>query len=103
MRKILVLCLALLISVSIIGCSKGEDTVEFTGTITEIIGDFAIVSVDEEQDIRNSGDLVEVNLTVNDGIDFSIGDRVRVGYDGVVMEKYPLGINTIYIELLEDE
>lgn len=103
MKKVITLILTLAISISLIGCSNDKAEAEFKGTITEIIGEFAIVSADEGEDIRSSGDLVEVNLSKNQDIEFKVGDRVRVGYDGAIQEKYPLGINTIFVEMLEDE
>lgn len=103
MKKIVILIVTLIISISLIGCSKDKAEAEFKGTITEIIGEFAIVAVDEGEDIRSSGDLVEVNLSKNQDVEFRVGDRVRVGYKGEIQEKYPLGINTIFVELLEDE
>lgn len=104
MRRITVLLLILTLGISLIGCSKNDEVeAEFTGTIIEINGYFAIVSADEEQDIRSSGDLVEVNLSVNEETMFNVGDRVKVGYDGAIQEKYPLGINALYVELFESE
>lgn len=102
-KRILILLLIILASISLIGCSKNKAEVEFKGIITEINGQSAIVSADEGEEIRSSGELVEVDLSKNEEVEFKIGDRVRVGYDGAVLEKYPLGITTIYVELLENE
>ena len=103
MKKILILLLIILCSVSFIGCSKNKAEAEFKGIITEINGQYAIISADEGEEIRGSGELVEVDLSKNEEVEFKIGDRVKVGYDGAVQEKYPLGITTIYVELLENE
>lgn len=103
MKKLLIILLILACSISLIACNKNKAEAEFKGTITEINGQIAIVEADEGEEIRGSGELVEVNLSKNEEVEFKIGDRVRVGYDGGVQEKYPLGINTIFVELLEDE
>lgn len=69
----------------------------FIGTIEEINGTNAIVSV-EEGEILNSGNKVDVNLSVASDTTFQVGDKVKVGYDGVIREIFPLGINTISVE-----
>ncbi len=98
-RKIL-LVLVIVLGVMAAGCSK-DITAEFIGTITEINGLTAIVLADEGEDIRRSGDLVEVSLSVSDNFEFMVGDRVKVTHKGNIQEKYPLGIETISVELLE--
>ncbi len=100
MKKPLILLLILLLSISLTACSN-ESEVEFIGTITEINGQIAIVSAEEVEDIRRSGDLVEVDLSKNKEVEFRVGDKVKVVYDGAIQEKYPLGINTVFVELLE--
>ena len=81
-----------------ISIGKGAED-EFTGVISEINNETAIVLVDEGETIRNSGDLVDVNLSINKDVTFNVGDRVRVGYTGPIQEKYPLGIETVFILL----
>lgn len=100
MKKLYLSLLIILSILILIACgNKAKD--EFKGTIKEINGSQAIVTVDEGENIRRSGDLVEVDLSKNKDTEFKLGDRVKVGYDGSVMEKYPLGIKTIYVELLD--
>lgn len=103
MKKILILLLIFVCSITLIACSDDKAEAEFKGTITDIIGELAIVSADEGEAIRASGELVEVNLAKNEEVKFKVGDRVRVGYNGAIQEKYPLGINTVFVELLEVE
>lgn len=81
--------------------SNDKEIKNFTGTIKEINEQSANISVDEGEDIINSGDLVTVTLSINEDVEFKVGDRVRVRYDGDVRETYPLGINTIFIEIIE--
>ena len=100
MGKNLLILVMLVMAVSITACTA-ESEAEFVGRIQEISGQNAIVLADEDQEIRRSGDLVEVNLAVNEEVEFQVGDRVKVIHEGMVQEKYPLGISTIRVELLE--
>lgn len=62
----------------------------FTGTIREVKGDMALIDVDADQDIRNSGDKVMIQLNEEQQKLAKPGDRVRVAYDGFVQEISPL-------------
>lgn len=77
-----------------------ESKATFTGTIEKIYGEMALVSI-EEGEILKSGNKVDVKLSVANDTTFKIGDKVKVGYDGIVREKHPLGINTIFVELVK--
>ena len=62
----------------------------FEGVITELYRQSALVSVEEGWPIRDSGDQVFVQLNEEQTKTAAIGDRVKVNYDGMVMESYPL-------------
>ncbi|WP_324822396.1 hypothetical protein [Sinanaerobacter sp. ZZT-01] len=72
------------------------DVVQFKGKIDSIDGDGAIVTPDEGEEIRSSGDAVRINIA-----DYSktlnVGDAVTIYYDGIIMESYPLQINILGI------
>lgn len=104
MKKIWILLVAIIVSLLLMTCSNPDNgaVATFTGTIKEINGQSAIINVDEGEAIRSSGDVVSVRLSVNEDVEFKIGDRVKVGYDGEVRESYPLSINTIFIEIIEN-
>ncbi|MBP1970926.1 hypothetical protein J2Z83_003062 [Virgibacillus natechei] len=72
----------------------------FTGTIKEINGDRAIVSAKVVED-NSEGD-VFVDLSVNENETFQVYDKVKVGFDGVVMESTPAQINTLSVEIVDD-
>lgn len=72
----------------------------FIGIIEEINGNMAIVLI-EEGDILRSGNMVGVDLSVAKDITFEINDKIKVGFDGIIREKFPLGINTTFVELIE--
>lgn len=80
--------------------NQNEAKATFTGTIVEINNQSAIVAI-ETGEILRSGDKVTVALSKNRDVDFQAGDKVKVGYDGIVQESYPLGINVIYVELID--
>lgn len=105
MKKIWILFIFIISSILFVSCSNdnNEEIYTFTGTIKEINEQSAIINIDEGEDIRRSGDLVSVSLSVNENVEFKVGDRVKVGYDGEVREIYPLSINTIFIELIKNE
>ncbi len=100
MKKKIILIIIIALSLILSSCKK--ETYEFRGEIIELNNSNAIVLIDEGEEIRNSGDKVEVDLSVNTDVEFSIGDRIKVEYDGMVQEKYPLGITTISVELIND-
>lgn len=93
----------------IVGCANSTDESEekfnepttanssFTGTIKEIKSNTAIVSAKLG---GGEGD-VFVNLSVNSDETFQVGDRVKVGYDGTIMESNPAQINTLFVELID--
>jgi hypothetical protein len=80
------------------------DVVQFKGKIDSIDGEEAIVTPDEGEDIRSSGDAIRINIA-----DYSkplkVGDAVTIYYDGIIMESYPLQINVLGInnEMFEIE
>lgn len=77
-----------------------ENEATFIGTIEEINGDNALVSI-EKGEILKSGRKVDVNLSVTNDTKFEIGDKIKVGFDGVIRETFPLGINTTFVELVK--
>ncbi|MBT7123093.1 MAG: hypothetical protein HN948_08825, partial [Clostridia bacterium] len=68
------------------------------GVISEISGTSAIVTPNEGEPIRSSGD--KVSITIEEGA-FSVGDVVKVEHYPEVMESYPLQIRMISIEKVE--
>lgn len=104
-KVILVLCAAALIF-GLVGCAGGdapvdepmEETLTFTGVISEINGTSAIIDVNEGEPITSSGDKVSINI--EEGA-FEVGDVVIVEHYPEVMESYPLQIRMVSIEKVE--
>jgi hypothetical protein len=101
-RILLILCIIALV-MGFTACTGvgNNDPAEhlFTGTIIEKNDQTVIVEPDNGEEIRSSGDKVSVVLPDN-SLNLQVGDSVVVGYDGDVMESYPLQINLISIEKL---
>ena len=71
----------------------------FCGTITKIEENLFLVKPDENEEIRKSADLIMVQkLKIDNNVKFEIGERIKVTYDGNVLETYPAQINTIKYE-----
>lgn len=56
----------------------------FTGTVSSVDGKTIMVTPNEGEDILSSGDKIEV--TINTDHNFAVGDKVKVSYDGDVMD-----------------
>lgn len=74
--------------------------VSFDATILEIDHSSvsAIIEPDQDAQIRSSGDRVMISYGINTRDNFSVGDRVRVTYDGDVAETYPLQIKPVMVD-----
>lgn len=106
MRKILLKAVAIIALLTIVGCSNSinendENTTDsetpsfyFTGTIKEIYDGTALVD--------GTRGKVFVTLTVNNNEVFHVGDKVRVGYNGTIMESNPAQIETLSVERVDD-
>lgn len=104
MKKVGAILFTLVFSIFLVGCNLSEENqadASFTGTIAEINDDSALIDI-EEGEIRNSGNQVIVDLSIVEDEEFAVGDKVRVGYNGGVMESYPLQITTAFVEKVDD-
>lgn len=75
----------------------------FAGTVTEVYENAILVSVNEDEDVRRSSDLISVSLDVqleDSMTHFTVGDRVIVYYNGEIAESYPAQVNTVYAILM---
>lgn len=103
MKKLSLVMLSIVLSIFLMGCNLSDENqteATFTGTITDITEQSALVDI-EEGEILNSGAQVMVDLSTVDET-FEVGDNIRVGYEGGVMESHPLQINTVFVEKLEE-
>lgn len=82
------------------------DEPNFTGVVTEVYDQWIIVSVNQDEDEFNSSDKMSVSLDVklkDSMTDFNIGNKVRIFYDGVILESYPAQIHKVYAILLKND
>lgn len=100
MKKFIAKICVIFICGFLIACNSEQSAKTFIGTIDEINGNNAVVNI-EEGEILKSGHKANVDLSVAGDIKFHLGDRIKVGYDDGVRESHPLGINTVFVKLLQ--
>lgn len=75
-----------------------EKTVSnFVGTIKDINGHRAIANAK----IGGGEGDVFVDLSVNKDETFQVGDKIKIEYDGTILESNPAKINTLSVELVK--
>lgn len=75
---------------------------EFVGTIIEASDNSIVVKPDEGTDERNSSDKITMKITrpTNGTNDFYVvGNKIKITYNGIIMESYPAQIVATRIEL----
>lgn len=76
---------------------------QFAGTVEEVSENTLLIKVDEEEAESKSSDKISVSLDMEipeDPIEFHVGDRVVVLYDGAIAESYPAQIHNVFTILL---
>lgn len=68
----------------------------FTGVISKIDGDLAIIIPNENEEIRKYGDAVNINIEKYQQLE--VGDLVSVAYKDEVEKSNPVKINAVLIE-----
>ncbi|MGM0752446.1 MAG: DUF3221 domain-containing protein [Bacillota bacterium] len=101
--------LAIIVLLPIIGCSNSiasseenkikTESSSFTGTIKEINDNRALVSAKVYE--GNSESDVFIDLSVNNAETFQVGDKVKVGFEGIIKESNPAQINTLSVVLVD--
>lgn len=82
------------------------DKPNFRGVVLEASDNTILVSVNKEENEIKSSDKLSVSLDtkLKDSMtSFKVGDKVRVFYDGTILETYPGRVNKVYAILLEKE
>ena len=79
--------------------SKVKET--FTGTVETVSKSGGIrVNVEEATD-KKFGGLVDVNMPDDTTEKFNVGDKVKVGYNGMTFERAPVMVQAIEIEKVD--
>lgn len=112
-KKIFILIIILLVAfVSItvvnmlINNSNNKGQVTFTATVLENKGTSIMVQPEDGEDELRSSDKIVVRLPKDSAVledlsQFSVGRKVKITYDGTIMESYPAQINATKIEFAE--
>ena len=85
-----------------------KDTVDnteysFCGTITQVEKNLFFVEPDEGEEIRKSSDLIMIGkLKLDTNVKDEVGKRIRIFYDGTVMETYPAQIKATKYESISE-
>ena len=80
-----------------------QNEYSFCGTITQVEENLIFVEPEENEEIRKSADKIMVGkLKTDANVEFEVGEKVRITYDGYVMEKYPAQIKATKIEKIID-
>ena len=82
---------------------NNEGQYEFVGTIIEAHDNSIVVEPEEGTNERKSSDKISMKITrPTTGVnDFYVkGNKVKITYNGVIMESYPAQISAINIELV---
>ncbi len=99
MKRYLALLLTLFCVVALVACNTVEDAEQayFVGKVIEKYEASCLLEVTNNgNQYFASGDAVVVNTNVEGCPDYSVGDFLRVGFDGTVAESYPLQIPKVF-------
>ena len=80
-----------------------EEQYQFVGTIIELHDNTIIIDPEEGTHERKSRDKISINITrLTNGINnfYVVGNKVRITYNGSIMESYPAQIGATKIELV---
>ena len=85
-----------------------EDNVDntecsFCGMITQVEENLFFVEPDDGEEIRKSSNLIMVGkLKLDTNVKYEVGERIRIFYDGTVMETYPAQIKATKYESISE-
>ena len=105
MRKYIALVLALVCVLGLVACDsksgkdfdQSEDLYQFTATILEIHDGYFLVEPRAGMEELNSADKFEVSTQNADhSIEWQVGDRVLITYNGEILETYPAQLGQVY-------
>lgn len=102
-NKLILFCYTIVASLLVAcGSQNLEKDVKatFVGEIDEIRGDNNALVIAFRENGKALGQ-ISVDLTVNPNETFQAGDKIRVGYDGMIGETAPQVINTLTVEKVE--
>lgn len=76
----------------------------FCGVIKKVEENLFFVEPDIGEEVRKSADLIMVGkLQLDTNVKYQVGERVKITYDGYVMETYPAQVRAIKYEAIESD
>ena len=86
--------------------NENSEKVSFNATVAENMGSSILVNPYEGSSELNSSDKIVIrvpveNATLKDLSEFTKGNKVKITYDGTIMESYPAQINASKVELIK--
>jgi len=103
---LLVLAFIVIAFVNKLITGSDEEKVFFNARVLENNGNFILVEPEEGSSELNSSDKIVVrvrgeNNVLKDLSEFTVGSKVKITYDGKIMESYPAQINAYSVELIK--
>lgn len=73
----------------------------FCGVIKQVEENLFFVEPDNGEEIKKSADLIMVGkLQLDTNVKFVVGEKIKITYDGYVMETYPAQVKAIKYEII---
>lgn len=104
MRRLIALFFILSCIFPIVGCEKQTNSAEhsFCATVLDVDTSRLLVRPNDDSQERNSSDRIEISLKDVGSPVPSVGDTIRIVYNGEIQEVYPARITKVYrIEMIE--
>ena len=102
MKRILIFILAMLCALTLVSCNEkrvdesndlNSDEYYFTAKVTEVNGSSILVDV---TDVGHSGLTLGSLVTFSTKTNLEVGDKIKVVFDGTIMESYPCQLSGVY-------
>ena len=102
LKKSLLIMMLLLVNCLLVACnSDSKVKATFTGTIETVNENGGMrVNIEEATDTNLWG-LVDVVMQDDTTEKFNVGDKVKVGYNGMTFEKSPVMVQALTLEKIE--
>ena len=92
---IILIALVVLTAVAVLLLLPGKDKAQFEATVLEINGNSVLVELDEAYAMQYGSDKISFGTADLEKLDVQVGSRVKVAFNGEVMESYPAQIRAI--------
>ena len=103
MKKVWIILIAVVVlaAVAVLFLLPGKEKAQFEATILEINGNSVLVELDEASAAQYGSDKISFGTADLEKLEVQVGSRVKVTFNGEVMESYPAQIVANSWELLK--